>query len=154
MPASRTRQNRVAGSRSKTGAHQLIPLQLLLATQAAYGLRIGIGRDAARRLNGWFHSIPQKREYWMHQKRCIQFKWNECTTLNRRSNERNRSGTCRRTRSGFDRSTQPKASSLARCAAFTTALIKVTRSFPSSNSMIASIVQPAGVVTASLSSAG
>jgi hypothetical protein len=48
----------------------------------------------------------------------------------------------------------PNASSLARCAAFTTALIRVTRNFPSSSSMIASIVQPAGVVTASFSSAG
>ena len=48
----------------------------------------------------------------------------------------------------------PYASSLARCAAFTTALISVTRSFPSSSSMMASIVHPAGVVTASLSNAG
>ncbi len=47
-----------------------------------------------------------------------------------------------------------KASSFARCAAFTTALINVTRSLPSSNSIIPSTVQPAGVVTASFSSAG
>ncbi len=49
---------------------------------------------------------------------------------------------------------QPKASSLARWAAFTTALMSVTRSLPSSNSMMPSMVQPAGVVTASLSRAG
>ena len=48
----------------------------------------------------------------------------------------------------------PDANSLARCAAFTTALISVTRNFPSSSSMMPSMVQPAGVVTASLSSAG
>ena len=46
------------------------------------------------------------------------------------------------------------ASSLARCTAFTTALISVTRSLPSSSSMMPSIVHPAGVVTASFSSAG
>jgi hypothetical protein len=46
------------------------------------------------------------------------------------------------------------ANSLARCTAFTTALIKVTRSLPSSSSMIPSIVHPAGVVTASFNSAG
>lgn len=46
------------------------------------------------------------------------------------------------------------ANSLARCAAFTTALISVTRSLPSSSSMIPSIVHPAGVVTASFNSAG
>src|SRR5262249_8034347 len=38
--------------------------------------------------------------------------------------------------------------------AFTTALISVTRSFPSSSSRIPSIVHPAGVVTESFSSAG
>src|SRR6266404_305670 len=47
-----------------------------------------------------------------------------------------------------------KRSSPARCVAFTTALISVTRSFPSSSSRMPSIVQPAGVVTASFSSAG
>ena len=46
------------------------------------------------------------------------------------------------------------ASSFARCAAFTTALIRVTRSLPSSSSIIPSIVHPAGVVTASFNSAG
>jgi len=46
------------------------------------------------------------------------------------------------------------ANSLARCTAFTTALIKVTRSLPSSSSMMPSIVHPAGVVTASFNSAG
>ena len=49
---------------------------------------------------------------------------------------------------------QLNANSLARCAAFTTALIRVTRSLPSSSSMMASMVQPAGVVTASLRRAG
>src|SRR5882762_1372204 len=38
-------------------------------------------------------------------------------------------------------------SSLARCVAFTTALMRVTRSLPSSSSRIPSMVQPAGVVT-------
>src|SRR6267142_1004993 len=47
-----------------------------------------------------------------------------------------------------------KSSSPARLVAFTTALINVTRSFPSSNSMIPSMVHPAGVVTASFSRAG
>src|SRR5260370_41646790 len=47
-----------------------------------------------------------------------------------------------------------KSSSQARLVAFTTALISVTRSLPSSNSRMPSMVQPAGVVTASLSSAG
>src|SRR5262249_25562191 len=42
----------------------------------------------------------------------------------------------------------------ARLVAFTTALISVTRSFPSSSSRIPSIVHPAGVVTESFSSAG
>lgn len=46
------------------------------------------------------------------------------------------------------------ANSLARWTAFTTALIKVTRNFPSSSSMMPSMVHPAGVVTASFSSAG
>ena len=41
-----------------------------------------------------------------------------------------------------------------RSVAFTTALISVTRSFPSSSSRMPSMVQPAGVVTASLSNAG
>ncbi len=49
---------------------------------------------------------------------------------------------------------QLNTNSFARCAAFTTALINVTRSFPSSNSNMPSIVQPAGVVTASFSIAG
>jgi hypothetical protein len=48
----------------------------------------------------------------------------------------------------------PKASSLALCAAFTTALMSVTRSLPSSSSIMASMVHPAGVVTASFSNAG
>ena len=39
-------------------------------------------------------------------------------------------------------------------AAFTTALISVTRSFPSSNSIMPSMVHPAGVVTASFNRAG
>jgi len=47
-----------------------------------------------------------------------------------------------------------KSNSPARCVAFTTALISVTRSFPSSSSMMPSMVQPAGVVTESLSRAG
>src|ERR1700686_4667851 len=47
-----------------------------------------------------------------------------------------------------------KASSFARCVAFTTALISVTRNFPSSSSIMPSTVQPAGVVTASFNSAG
>src|SRR5215472_181370 len=47
-----------------------------------------------------------------------------------------------------------KSSSPARLVAFTTALMSVTRSFPSSSSRIPSMVQPAGVVTASFSSAG
>src|SRR5882762_3641041 len=46
------------------------------------------------------------------------------------------------------------SSSPARLVAFTTALISVTRSLPSSSSNIPSIVQPAGVVTASFSCAG
>src|SRR5882762_6963717 len=46
------------------------------------------------------------------------------------------------------------SSSPARLVAFTTALISVTRSFPSSSSRMPSIVQPAGVVTASFSNAG
>ena len=46
------------------------------------------------------------------------------------------------------------SNSPARCVAFTTALISVTRSLPSSSSRMPSMVQPAGVVTASLSSAG
>src|SRR5579885_949372 len=46
------------------------------------------------------------------------------------------------------------SSSPARSVAFTTALIKVTRSFPSSSSRMPSIVQPAGVVTASFNNAG
>src|SRR5579863_2210886 len=48
----------------------------------------------------------------------------------------------------------PYASSFARWAAFTTALIRVTRNLPSSSSIIASMVHPAGVVTASLRRAG
>ena len=44
--------------------------------------------------------------------------------------------------------------SFARSVAFTTALISVTRTLPSSSSSIPSIVQPAGVVTPSLSNAG
>ena len=47
-----------------------------------------------------------------------------------------------------------KSSSPARSVALTTALISVTRSFPSSSSRMPSIVQPAGVVTASFNSAG
>jgi hypothetical protein len=46
------------------------------------------------------------------------------------------------------------SSSPARLVALTTALMSVTRSFPSSSSRMPSMVQPAGVVTASLSSAG
>lgn len=45
-------------------------------------------------------------------------------------------------------------SSLARWAALTTALIRVTRNLPSSSSRMPSIVHPAGVVTSSFSSAG
>ena len=45
-------------------------------------------------------------------------------------------------------------SCFARSVALTTALMSVTRSFPSSSSRIPSIVHPAGVVTASLRSAG
>src|SRR6266576_418486 len=41
-----------------------------------------------------------------------------------------------------------KSNSPARLVAFTTALMSVTRSLPSSNSMIPSMVHPAGVVTA------
>ena len=48
----------------------------------------------------------------------------------------------------------PAASSFARCVARITALISVTRRPPSSSSRMPSTVQPAGVVTASLSSAG
>src|SRR5581483_1263266 len=51
-------------------------------------------------------------------------------------------------------SSYPFASSFARCAAFTTALISVTRNLPSSSSMIPSMVHPAGVVTASFNKAG
>ena len=47
-----------------------------------------------------------------------------------------------------------KRSSPARCVAFTTALISVTRNLPSSSSMIPSIVHPAGVVTESFNNAG
>src|SRR5580704_11255907 len=46
------------------------------------------------------------------------------------------------------------SSSPARWVAFTTALISVTRNFPSSSSRMPSMVHPAGVVTASFSSAG
>ena len=46
------------------------------------------------------------------------------------------------------------ANSLARWVERITALIKVTRRPPSSSSRIPSIVQPAGVVTASFSNAG
>lgn len=46
------------------------------------------------------------------------------------------------------------ASSLARAVARITALISVTRRPPSSSSRMPSIVHPAGVVTASFSSAG
>src|SRR6266851_2217071 len=46
------------------------------------------------------------------------------------------------------------SNSPARLVAFTTALMSVTRSLPSSNSIIPSMVHPAGVVTASFSSAG
>src|SRR6266508_5469511 len=42
------------------------------------------------------------------------------------------------------------SSSPARLVALTTALMSVTRSFPSSSSRMPSMVQPAGVVTASL----
>jgi len=48
----------------------------------------------------------------------------------------------------------PAANCLARSVARITALISVTRSPPSSSSRIPSIVHPAGVVTASFSSAG
>src|SRR5580704_3206769 len=48
----------------------------------------------------------------------------------------------------------PLASSLARCVARFTALISVTRKPPSSSSRMPSTVHPAGVVTASFSSAG
>jgi len=46
------------------------------------------------------------------------------------------------------------SNSPARLVAFTTALMRVTRSLPSSNSMMPSMVHPAGVVTASFKSAG
>jgi hypothetical protein len=52
-------------------------------------------------------------------------------------------------RSHFSKSNSP-----ARCVAFTTALISVTRNLPSSSSRMPSMVQPAGVVTASFNSAG
>ena len=48
----------------------------------------------------------------------------------------------------------PAASCLARSVARITALISVTRRPPSSSSRMPSMVQPAGVVTSSLSSAG
>src|SRR6201996_8112758 len=48
----------------------------------------------------------------------------------------------------------PAASCLARSVARMTALMRVTRRPPSSSSRMPSTVQPAGVVTASLSSAG
>jgi hypothetical protein len=58
MSAARATQNRVARcSGGETHAHQLIPLQLLFATQAANGFLEGIGRDAAWRLDGWFHGF-------------------------------------------------------------------------------------------------
>ena len=51
-------------------------------------------------------------------------------------------------------SSHPAANCFARSVARITALISVTRNPPSSNSRMPSIVHPAGVVTASLSSAG
>lgn len=59
MPASRARQNRVAGIAGRqAGPHKLISLQLLFAAQATNCLAIGIGRDTTRRLDGWFHTFP------------------------------------------------------------------------------------------------
>ena len=57
MPASRTGQNRVSCARSEARTHQLIALQLLLAAQTAHGFTVGIGRDTAGRLDGWFHTF-------------------------------------------------------------------------------------------------
>ena len=54
----------------------------------------------------------------------------------------------------MSRSYSANISSLARCAALTTALIKVTRNLPSSSSRMPSMVHPAGVVTSSFSNAG
>jgi hypothetical protein len=57
MPASRTGQNRVTGAWSQARTHQLIALQLLLAAQTANGFTVGIGRDTAWCLDGWFHTF-------------------------------------------------------------------------------------------------
>ena len=54
----------------------------------------------------------------------------------------------------YSLSFHPAANCRARSVARITALISVTRNPPSSNSRMPSIVHPAGVVTASFSSAG
>jgi hypothetical protein len=55
---------------------------------------------------------------------------------------------------GCETTNYPFANSLARSVARITALMRVTRRPPSSNSRMPSMVQPAGVVTASFSRAG
>jgi len=60
VAAARTGQDRMSRvSRSQAGAHQLIAFEPLFAPQAAYGFVIGIGRDAAQHLDGWFHKFLQ-----------------------------------------------------------------------------------------------
>src|SRR5215831_1406728 len=58
-----TRQNRVSRTGRQVRTHQLIPLQVLLASEAAHGFAVGIGRESRRRLDGWFHKFLEK-ETW------------------------------------------------------------------------------------------
>lgn len=96
-------------------------------------------KTAKRRNLGTFSSRAAAEKH----ERAVQFFKKRCASIRERRTTNNERRVC-----------YPSANSFALCAAFTTALINVTRSLPSSNSMIASIVQPAGVVTASFNKAG
>jgi hypothetical protein len=44
-------------ARCQAGTHQLISFQPLLTPQAADSFAVGIGRNSARSLDGWFHVV-------------------------------------------------------------------------------------------------
>jgi hypothetical protein len=49
-------------SRRKADPHQLIALQLVLAPQTTNGFIVGVGRGAARHLEGWFHKLLESKD--------------------------------------------------------------------------------------------
>lgn len=64
-------------SRRKADPHQLIALQLVLTPQTTNGFIVGVGRGAARHLDGWFHKLLESKD---PKRKSASVEWIECST--------------------------------------------------------------------------